>query len=500
MTTVDSSAAVFKVPLNLFDLPPPMPRQSNIPPNSMRGMATSIPRRRKLGSKNRLEAPSSGFREYLLFALRTRLATDLQSLIGRSVLITYTGYPAPTMRLSLAPGDREPHINVALRTELDALLVREAALPSHQRLECLIIDGLSVRYLSAPSQSSVTGTDGLYERIPSRWLKAILPFIPLDESLAGDEDIPTIDYRNGALFADCLHTAAALSYDEGESFGQLHARLTGRVIALVRRWYDEGRLIDPEQALVKRWKLEAVRTVSGITLYKPSNDWGLARLSRGTLLDLPVSSLLYELAKGRDRQVGIRVGINLVDYHAISQKIFGGGLGTAYHFSGGSLHFTPKDLDDLLRVLDGVDDVLYGGQTSGAVITLEASRLSWIRVYALIVQRSISANLAIYVRRDVEPVFVFSFTVPIDSNTDAIRREVVLRARRLLIYLMDKFAKEGDTEPTDIHSILDDVSNQLPSDLSSPTVRSYLARERPDSLSVDGSVSVVIVPPPPLQF
>lgn len=441
-------------------------------------MGTTIPRRRRLPEiAGRLEAPSSGYREYLLFALRTRITPEIKQLVGRSIVVSYTGYPAASLRLSFSGIEREPHINVALRTDIEALITREAALPYHQRLECLLVGWNTVRYLAAPSQSAVAGTDGLYERIPSRWLRSIIPFIPFDESLQADLDIPTIEYRNGGLFADCLYTAAPTGIDDGETYGNLYARMSSRILILIRRWYDEGRLVDPEQSLVKRWSLEPVRTIGTITLYKPSGDWGLTRLSRGTLLDLPVSSLLYELAKGRDRSVAVRVGVNLVDYHGISQKLFGGGLGAKYHFAGGSLHFVPRGLEDLLRVLDGVDEVLYGGTTSGAVITLAASRLLWLRIYSLVVQRSISTNIAVYVRRDVEPVFVFSFGVPVDSNIAAIRQEVVLRARRTLVYILDSMAEPN----RDVFSVFDDPNTELPADLSSPTVRSHLARKFPEA-------------------
>lgn len=483
MSTLDASAATFKIPHMLFDIADPVPRTSNIPPTSMRAMNIAMPRRRQIAQGGtQLEAPSSGYKEYMLFALRTRITPELQALVGRGVVISYTGYPAPSLRLSLAGGDREPHINETIRSEIDAILKREAELPSHQRLECLLLRWNAVRYLAAPSHYAVSGTDGLYERIPSRWLRSIMPFVPLDETIADDNDIPVIEHRIGGLYADCLHSAAAIGYDQGETYGDLYARLAARVLILIRRWYDEGRLVDPEQSLVRRWRLEAVKTVAGITLYKPSGDWGLTRMTRGTLLDLPVSALLHDMAKGRSRPVAVRVGINLVDYHAISQKLFGGSLEHKYHFAGGALHFTPRDLDDLLRVLDGVDEVLYGGKVSGAVVTLTASRLSWIKVYALVVQRAISANIAVYVRRDVEPVFVFSFTVPVDANIATLRQEVVLRARRLLVYLLDKLTDPTKVGPTDIHALLDEPTTELPEDLSSPTVRSYLTKERPELL------------------
>lgn len=483
MTTLDASAAVFKIPMELFDLPQPIPRQSLIPPTSMRAMGTAMPRRRRLPeTQGHLEAPSSGYKEYLLFALRTRLTPELQELIGRTVLVSYTGYPAPSMRLSLPGGDREPHINEQLRDELNSLLQREAKLPSHQRLECLLLRWNSNRYLSAPSQSAVFGTDGLYEKIPSRWLRGILPFIPLDESLAGNVDLPKIEYRDHGLYCDCLHTAAPTGIDEGESYSNLYARMSALVLRLIRRWYDEGRLVDPEQSLVKRWQLEAVRTVGGNTLYKPHNNWGLSKLSGGTLLDMPVSALLYELAKGRERSVSVRVGINLVDYHRISKSLFDGSIGQNYHFSGGSLHFIPKSLEDMIRVLTGVDQVLYGSSESGAVVTLTASRLSWINMYRLIVERSVSSDIAVYVRRDVEPVFVISFTVPMNTNVAAVRQEVVIRARRTLVYIMDRMTKPGGVEMLDIHGLLDEPNAELPADLSSPTVREHLARERPEML------------------
>lgn len=481
-TTLDASAATFKIPLALFDLPPPVPRQSQIAPTSMRAMNTLIPRRRRMAVH--LEPPTSGYREYMLFALRTRLTPELQELVGRAVLVSYTGYPAPSMRLSLAGGDREPHISASLRLELDALLAREASLPSHQRLECLLMRWNAVRYLTAPIHSTSVGTDGMYEKIPSRWLRSIMPFLPLDASLQADTDIPTVEYRDGALYADCLHTASSIGQEEGESYSNLFSRMVTRVMSLVRRWYDEGRIVDPEQSLVTRWKLEAVRTLGGMTMYRPcardtgdctGGNWGISRLSRGGILDLPVSALLYELAKGRERSVAVRVGINLVDYHAISKRLFGGSIGSLYHFAGGALHFIPRDLDDLLRVLDGVDEVLYGGEVSGAVVTLTASRLSWIRVYALVVQRSISSDVAIYVRRDVEPLFVISFGVPVDSNISALRQEIVLRARRLLIYISDRLGAPGSGTATDVHALLDSPETALPSDLSSPTVRSHFA-------------------------
>ena len=483
MSTLDASAATFKIPHELFNLPEPLSR-------TVKNSGEAMPRRMIL-KNGTLEPPSSGFKEYLLFALRTRITPELQSLIGRSVLISFTGYPAPSLRLSLPGGDREPHINETLRGEIEAILNREAALPSNQRLECLLLRWNTVKYLAAPTHYAVAGTDGLYERIPSRWVRTILPFIALDPALADDPDIPVIDYREsssgfgGGLFSDCLHSAAAISYDQGENYGDLYSRMSYRVLAVVRRWYDEGRLVDPEQSVVKRWRLEAVRTVRGTTLYKPIDEWGLSRLSRETLLDLPVSALLYDLAKGRERSVAVRLGINLVDYHAVSKKLFNGIPG-GYHFAGGSLHFIPKDLDDLLRVVDGVNEVLYGGQTSGAVITLTTSRLSWIRVYALVVQRSISADIAVYVRRDIEPVFVFSFTVPIDSNIATLRQEIVLRSRRLLVYLIDKMGNppgESDSLPIDIHAILDAPNPELPSDLSSPTVRSHLDARFPEQWS-----------------
>lgn len=480
MTTLDASAAVFKIPHKLFDLPQPVPRQSLIPPTSMRAMGTAIPRRRRLDGN--LEAPSSGYKEYMLFALRTRLTPELQELIGRSVLVSYTGYPAPSMRLSFPGGDREPHINEQLRSELEALLQRETNLPSHQRLECMLLRWNSNRYLAAPVRSGVFGTDGLYEKIPSRWLRAILPFVPFDESLTGNSDLPKIEYRDHGLYCDCLHTAAPTGIDEGESYSNLYARLSALTLRLIRRWYDEGRIVDPEQSLVKKWRLEPVRTVGGTTLYRPVDNWGLSKLSAGSLLDMPVSSLLYELAKGRERSVAIRVGINLVDYHRISRYLFEGNIGHVYHFSGGSLHFIPKNLEDLIRVLVGVDQVLYGSDESGAVITLTASRLSWINMYRLIIQRSVSSDIVVYVRRDVEPVFVISFSVPMNTNVDAVRREVVIRARRTLVYVMDRMAKPGGVEPLDVHGLLDDSTAELPSDLSSPTVREYLSRERPEML------------------
>ncbi len=433
----------------------------------MSEMGTTI-RRRRISTEGDLEPPTSGFREYLLFALKTRLAPELQELIGRSVLVSYTGYPAPTMHLSLPGGSREPHINDQLRQELTALLEREAALPSHKRLQCLLLRWNSLRYLSVSNTSP--------ERVSSRWLRSILPFIPVDETLFEDVEIPRVEYRNGGLYCDCLHTAGIVGVDEGEPYTQLYGRMSVRVVELIRQWYREGRLVDPDQVMVKKWKLVAVRTIGGSTLYKTADDWGL---TGGTLLDMPISALLYELAKGRERSIAVRVGINLVDYHAISKKLFGGGLGSnKYHFSAGVLHAVPRDLDDLLRIVRGVDDVLYGGETSGAVVTLSATRPSWIRIYTLIVQRSITDDVVVYVRRDVEPAFIFSFTVPLDSNIAALRQEVVLRARRTMVYLLDRFAKPGYSEPVDIHSILDDPETQLPTDLSSPTVRSYLAKER----------------------
>ncbi len=475
-TTVDASAAVFKIPHSLFDLPEP---SHKVPTVTMRDLATTMPRRHKG------EPPSSGFKEYMLFALRTRLTPELQELIGRSVLVSYTGYPAPSMRLSLPGGDREPHINQELKKELDALLSREANLSSQQRLECLLLRWNSVRYLVGPAQHSLIGPDGLYEKIPSRWVRGVLPFVPLDSSLQDDPDIPKIEYRDGGLYADCLDTAGTVAIDDRESYTVLYARLSNRVLALIRRWYDEGRVIDPEQSLVKRWKLESVRTVGGTTMFKPSNDWGLEKMSRGTLLEMPVSALLHELAKGRERAVAIRAGVNLVDYHEISKRLFGAGLGSKYHFSGGSLHFTPRDLDDLLRVLDGVNDILYGGDTGGAVVTLASSRLSWIHMYALIVQRSITSDIVVYVRRDIEPMFIFSFAVPLDTNLPEIRAEVVLRARRTMVYLLDHYATPGHLEPVDVHSILDNPDTQLPEDLSSPTVRAYLEKEHPEALQGD---------------
>jgi hypothetical protein len=431
--------------------------------------------------QGQLEPPTSGYKEYMLFALRTRLTPELQELVGRSVIISFTGYPAPSLQLTMPGTDKEPHINEQLRREIDTLLQREANLSSQQRLECLILRWNSSRYLTA---SSLFGTDGLYHRIPKRWLRAILPFLPLDSSLIDDNTIPRIEYRTDGLYADCLNTAAPIGIEDGETYGNLFARMSFKVLELLRRWYDEGRLVDPEQSLIKRWRLTAVRTVGGTTLYKPSDDWGLTRLARGGLLELPVSSLLWELSKGRERTVSIRVGINLVDYHRISKSLFDGGLATSYHFSGGSLHFIPKSLDDLTRVLDGIDSVLYGEVSSGAVVTLTASRLSWIKMYGLIVQRSVSSDIVIYVRRDVEPVFVISFTVPMNADVAALRQEVVLRARRTLVYLLDHMGKPGAAEKTDIHAILDEPDAELPADLSSPTVRSHLQRERPETMPI----------------
>ncbi len=282
MTVLDASSATFKIPHELFDLPSPIPRLSAIPPTSMRAMGTVMPRRRRLAEiQNHLEPPSSGFREYMLFALRTRLTPELQELIGKSVLISFTGYPAPSMRLSLPGGDREPHVNEQLRAELNNLLSRETSLPSHQRLECLILRWNEVRYLVASSSKSmIEGVDGLYERIPSRWLRSVMQFIPFDDSLVNDTEIPNLEYRDGGLYADCLHTAGLIGVvDERESYGTLYARMSGIVLSLIRRWYDEGRLVDPEQSLVKRWRLIPVKTISGITLYKPADDWGLSKLS-----------------------------------------------------------------------------------------------------------------------------------------------------------------------------------------------------------------------------
>lgn len=484
-TIYDASAATFKIPLTLFDLPPPVPRQSAIPPTSMRAMGRAVPRRRIIDEKH-LEAPSSGFREYMLFALKTRLTPELKTLIGHSVLVSYVGYPAPSMQLSLPGGvNKEPHINAELRNELNSILTREAELPYHRKLECLILRWNSVRYLTAPTYSTSTATDGLYERIPNRWLRSVLPFVPQDESFADDLEIPKLQYRDGGIYADCLHTSTPLGVDEGETYMDLYSRLAVRVLTLIRKWYDEGRIVDPEQSLVTRWNLESVGTISSTTMYKPKDSWGLAKLSPGKLLDLPVSSLLYDLAKGRERSVAMRVGINLVDYHEISKKLFAGGLMRNYHFSGGSLHFTPTDAEDLIRILNGVNDVLYGGSEStvSAVATLTSSRLSWINMYSLIVQRSISTDTTVYVRRDIEPMFVFSFAVPMITNLPAIRQEVLLRARRTLVYLMDRFASPGSLEPVDVHSLLDDPNTQLPADLSSPTVKAYLAKERPATLT-----------------
>lgn len=480
MTTSDASAATFKIPYSLFDLPPPVPRGSLIPPTSMRAMGTTIPRRRRLAETNgQLEPPSSGFREYLLFALRTRLTPELKELIGRSVLISFTGYPAPSLRLSLPGGDKEPHINESLRKEIHVLLDRESNLPSHQRLECLLLRWNSVRYLAGPALSSTTGTDGMYEKIPNKWLRSIIPFVSLDSSLREDVEIPKIEYRDGGLYADCLHTAGMLRIDEGESYGDLYSRMAERALAVVRRWYDEGRLVDPEQALVDKWKLEAVRSIEGITLYKPSDDWGLSKLSRGVLMDLPVSALLHDLAKGRHRSVAVRVGINCVDYHEISKRLFGGGLTAKYHFAGGALHFIPKDLEDLLRVLNGVDEVLYGTDNDvRAVATLSSSRLSWINIYSILIQRSITTDITVYMRRDAEPTFVISFVVTPITDLAALRTEIILRARRTFVYLIDYFKKPGHLDPIDIHGLLDDPETRLPEDLSSPTVRGHLKRKK----------------------
>lgn len=455
-TSLDASSATFKVPLELFNLP------QNYSEDLRKEATDVLPRRKRLLTSEQLESPFSGYRDYMLFALRTRILPELQPIMGRNIFISYTDYPGATLVLSYN-SNREPQITTGLSEEIKSLIEKQVNLPSEQRLECLLLKWNSVRYLTPP-----VGSSGVQERIPGKWLKAILPFIPHDATFAEDPSIPTLIYRNNedALYADCLQNS---DDPEEEYFMDLYSRMVNKILTLVKQWYLEGRVVDPSEDIIEDWKLSSVISIDGKTLFKPQDDWGISKVSRGNLLELPISGLLHDLGKGKERTVPIRAGVNLVNYHGIAKSLYGSGISTGnYYFSGGNLNFIPKNIQDLLFVINTVDQVLYGGEVSGAVFTLSSSRLSWIRVFSIITQRSVSKDLAVYVRRDLEPEFVFSAMVPLNSNVSELRREVLLRSRRLLVYLMKKL------ETQDIHSTLDNPETKLPEDLSSPTVRSYL--------------------------
>lgn len=517
------SAAVFDIPSDYFLLEGAKRDGQTIRLNYAGEHAEAIklktlpPRRRrlvKLSDNGRplavsYELPLSGFREYLLFALKSRIMPSLQHIMGRGIRVTFVDHPVPKMKLSEAGIDTEPRITREMRDLVDSLLERETtALASSRRLECLLLSPTMTRYLAAHPLRAIVGQDGLYERIPRRWLRTILPFVPFSKEVLGDPEMPVVHHRTeaesgvegGGLFADCMHTASSLGYEEGETPRELYARLSEHVLGLVRLWYDKGYIAEPETSLVTNWELEPVTNLGqahGGTLYKTKNDWGMTAVTQGLLVDMPVTSLLWELNKGRHRQVAVHVGGNLVDYHVLTNRLFGGGILSSprsppFHFADGSLHFTPNSLTILKHVLDTVDATLYGDNVplepgSGpplpnSVLTLDADRISWLRVYNLVIKRSISADTAVYIRRDVRPVFVLSFVVPPLTNALTLRAEILLRSRRLMLYIMNHFAASSDTPcEADVHSRLESFES-LPPELERKTVREILSTADIDAI------------------
>lgn len=402
-----------------------------------------------------------GHREFLLFALRTRISPEIKSILGIPVFIDFVGYPGSEISINL-PGGKDLYLNDELRKEIQEVIDENVEFPDAKKLECLMLRCDSTHYIS-----NSMFLDGGFQRIPPKWIRSVLPFL---HSLIEIPKELQIRYDS----QECGIFVGGLLEHKETNYKTVYNEISSNIIDALMKLWSEGGIVDVPQDMVDKWDLEMISKVkvndNTTTLYSPSLDTKWGNLCT-KLSDMPVSAFLYDLMKGSERQVPVKVGINLVDYHYIAKEVNGN---TLAHFSNGSLYFTPKSAKHLSEIVNGVERVKWGGQYYGSVICFYSTRLSWIRAYSLIVRRSVSNDLVLYVRRDYTlPVFVLSVgSIPMDVDTTTLRQEILLRTRRLLLFLKHKMILPGENE--DIHSILDDVNSKLPDDVSSPTVRDHV--------------------------
>ncbi len=359
-------------------------------------------------------------KDYLLFALRTRLIPRLQKMLGKRIDVNFS--EGSLIHVGYSYG--ELYMSTDMYEEVKDVIEDEA---SSNIPYCLLLDPKS-EFLDINNPS---------------WVLSMLPFI---SSVSQHQ----IKIHDGKLFIDLR---------EFIDYKIVYSNILTDVLAELKNKYDGGYIVSPTKSLIEKWKLvPVIRGKDGNSLYSPDNWY----LHHSIVLDTPLSLLFQTLTDDtKDVKIGMYVGLNMVDYHHISDRVFKGNF--SFFFEDSKVFFTPTDVGDLLNKTSQINEVIHGMDSYGKVLCMYASRLSWMRIYAVIAQRAIPGKYTVYVRRDIKPVFVFSITVPDDTNLDELEYEMRIRGHRLLLYLMEKL----NPPDGDIHTVLDNAVS-LPQELNLP--------------------------------
>ncbi len=398
---------------------------------------------------NTFDLPSSllKYKEYGLFCLKTRLTPRLKPLLGKMVDIFY-----------LLEGSN-PRINLSedffLSEDLEERvknIINEEVKEVETNWLCLLLDPDEPTLFS----SGISFGKSWFRTMLSYVVQTnFITFAELDEEGLIERRSKLVLPEDGKVYIDLRNVV---------EYKSLYSAHINTILTDLQDKFDKGYVINPPPKLIKRWKLKKVenrRNEDGETdqLYHMKEIPTLP----GVLT--PFSLFFENVVNGRDPNIEIHVGLNKVNYHYISLELFQGEKYVPYYFSGGSLFFKPSGLDDLIEKVAAVNEILWGPTFYGKVLTMEATRLSWMRVYAILAQRAIPGKQTVYVKTEARPMFVFSVMVPQDTNLDEIEYEMTIRGYRLLLYLKEKLNPPGG----DIHRVLDaNMRINLPSELLLP--------------------------------
>jgi len=397
---------------------------------------------------NNFELPSSlTKKDYYLFALRTRLIPKLQQRLGKTIDIYFSKTSANTLADVLHigyPNGKELYLSSDMHHELKELI--ESTTHTSMKEWCLLLD----------TDTTKIFIDEGRNKISSSWIRSIFPFITIG-------NVTDINNENILVPVKIEDEKLYINLVKFPEYKTKYVEILQDLQEDLKSKYHIGYTVNPSKTIVEKWKLKEIDRKESSKLYVP-DGW---TTSTNALVDVlasintPLSLLFHEFANASKFKVSMNVGLNMVDYHYISERVFNGDF--SFFIEEGKVFFTPKDLQDLLDKTSKINEIIHGNDVYGKVLCMYASRLSWMRIYALISQRSIPGKYTVYVRRDIRPMFVFSVKVPDDTDLDNIEYELRIRGDRLLLYLLEKLKPlDGD-----IHEALDNAA-KLPQELELP--------------------------------
>src|SRR6185437_4996885 len=348
---------------------------------------------------NNFELPSSlTKKDYYLFALRTRLIPKLQQRLGKTIDIYFSKTSANTLADVLHigyPNGKELYLSSDMHHELKELI--ESTTHTSMKEWCLLLD----------TDTTKIFIDEGRNKISSSWIRSIFPFITIG-------NVTDINNENILVPVKIEDEKLYINLVKFPEYKTKYVEILQDLQEDLKSKYHIGYTVNPSKTIVEKWKLKEIDRKESSKLYVP-DCW---TTSTNALVDVlasintPLSLLFHEFANASKFKVSMNVGLNMVDYHYISERVFNGDF--SFFIEEGKVFFTPKDLQDLLDKTSKINEIIHGNDVYGKVLCMYASRLSWMRIYALISQRSIPGKYTVYVRRDIRPMFVFSVKVPDD--------------------------------------------------------------------------------------